>query len=408
MSLGGGSECGMDGLRIGSEGTPMDVTSVMEEALLTSTIDGDSRPGGDLPTKEIPQNSGVSGVSATSNLTAKEIPQNSGVSGVSPTSKPKRVKSKGRQRMDDARHSLNVLSKLEVRDPATWSTEERCIRHKALNFLSNDNFLRPSNNFNVSGIGNIATNAGASSSNASSKRSLMNKRGRSKDEEAPQGEKKKRESEHNSPKTLTVRDVVKNHLMVCIVDRSDANGKISDPNWTSILTRMRTSILDHCISNPGAPAPRFAPNGWHRGLRVTECKDQWSLDFLMAHISTWGEAWEGAMLDVLHRDDIPLKQRARVWIPPPEISKGDLQIMLRSQNPEIRTDDLVVLFPVDNLTETGQYFMLEVGESAVASIKARKNLNMGMGLVSASLAPIMENRPVRQNAASGADKPSSQ
>lgn len=382
-----GSDCGLSDLHLGSEGKVMDYTSGQEEALLNP-------PNSQANNEDDP--------------TANEVQQNMEVEGSSTSSKPKRVVSKGRQRMNDARYSLKILSVIEAKDPATWSAEDRCKRHKALNFLSSDTFLRPSNNFNVLGIGNTATNAGAVSSNANSKRSLMNKRVRSKDEEVAQGEKKKRESDYSSPRAVTVRDVVKNHLMVCIVDKSDSNGKISDPNWTSILTQMRTSILDYCIAKPGAPAPRFAPHGWHRGLRVTECKDQWSLDFLMAHISTWGEVWEGAMLDVIHRDDIPLKQRARVWIPPPAISKGDLQIMLRSQNPEIRTDDLVVLFAVDNLTETGQYFMLEVGESAVAAINARKNLNMGMGLVSASLAPILEKRFEGQNVASGADKSSSQ
>lgn len=184
------------------------------------------------------------------------------------------------------------------------------------------------------------------------------------------------------PQTITADD-----LSVCIVNQNDAEKKISDSNWLYLMDTMRHIIVDFCTSHPNALAPRFSSGGWCNGFRVTECNDQLSLEFLKEKIVELKQLWPGARLDIMRKADILMRQKAIIWIPPPEIGCEALQVMLRHQNPEIIPDDLTVLRLNEQCDEKGQSFLLDVGESAVSVIKTKERLNMGMDSVSVSLIP---------------------
>lgn len=54
----------------------------------------------------------------------------------------------------------------------------------------------------------------------------------------------------------------------------------------------------------------------NKGFRITEYKDQWSLDFLRSQVACIDRIWTGAKFDVVFKEYIPSKPRGRVRIAP--------------------------------------------------------------------------------------------
>lgn len=261
------------------------------------------------------------------------------------------------------------------------STQQKERYNEAINLLKNDDFLRPSNEFDVTGLRGKVINEKKNVPSGSS----VAKRNRSM-ETAERDGKKARDTSYNISEAVSVRDVVKNLLLVCIIDNNHPEGFISDGNWFTLKDRIGKAILSQCRQKPNLPAPRFNPSGWNKGFRITECKDQWSLDFLRAQVACLDGLWEGARLDVVHKDDIPSKPRARVRIIEGGYTKDDVQTMLRLQNPEIAKDDIVVSRCFEHQNMTGQQFTLELGTTALSAIEmGNGSLNFGMGVVTVNI-----------------------
>ena len=95
------------------------------------------------------------------------------------------------------------------------------------------------------------------------------------------------------------------------MDRSQEDGSISLANWRKVDKALASIFLKIMRENPGI-APTCRDGGWHRNyVKLTACADPRSLFLYRKAISGIGEVWPGAKLEVITKEEIPCRPRAR-------------------------------------------------------------------------------------------------
>ncbi|XP_073811732.1 uncharacterized protein [Musca autumnalis] len=139
-------------------------------------------------------------------------------------------------------------------------------------------------------------------------------------------------------KPVTVADDKDLHL--AIIDRADPNGRISDSHWLLFEIGLRSAI----VSGPEDQEDRqFGSAFLRKGVKVINCLNKKSRDFLVRTVEGFGALWEGANLAAVPLTDIPSRKVISAWIPPPTVDKELLLKMLRLQNPNLTTSGWTVI-----------------------------------------------------------------
>ncbi|XP_073824745.1 uncharacterized protein [Musca autumnalis] len=179
-------------------------------------------------------------------------------------------------------------------------------------------------------------------------------------------------------------------LQIAIIDRADPNGKISDSHWLLFETGLRAAI----VSGPEDPEDRQLGSAFLRkGVKVINCMNERSRDFLVQTVSGLGALWEGADLAAVSLSDIPSRKVLSAWIPPPTVSKEILLRMLRLQNPNLVTTGWTVISLVPCSELGGLVARVAVDPPGELYLREREGkLNFGSGWVRFRLSPPREKQ----------------
>ncbi|KAL7724409.1 hypothetical protein ACLKA6_008756 [Drosophila palustris] len=92
-------------------------------------------------------------------------------------------------------------------------------------------------------------------------------------------------------------------------------------------------------SEPGPP-PICKDVGWYQGnVKVIACDDERSAELYKAAVSKIGEVYPGAKLVAIDWKDVPVRPRARLWIPSSMKEPDKLLLMLQRCNPSLPSHD---------------------------------------------------------------------
>lgn len=177
--------------------------------------------------------------------------------------------------------------------------------------------------------------------NAQTSGDSTSKRNRSLEESTPVP---KRPRVHNPSTPLnsssrTFSDVLKGKIVVAVIDRSNIDGSISSDQWQVVKLKLSAGFLSVMRDNPGPP-PVTSDGGWHQGhVKLIACDDQRSCDLYKLAVSRLGEIWPGARLEVVAREDIPCRPRARTWIPAEPSCMEEILQIIKMSNPSLPTHD---------------------------------------------------------------------
>lgn len=61
--------------------------------------------------------------------------------------------------------------------------------------------------------------------------------------------------------------------------------------------------------------PTYDGAGWHNGVKIISCRDQYSLEWCKNAVKALGTIWEGANLEIVDRSEIPTIPKAKVAFP---------------------------------------------------------------------------------------------
>lgn len=154
-------------------------------------------------------------------------------------------------------------------------------------------------------------------------------------EEVPQPVAKKVCGNTTTPKLFS--EIVAGHITIAVIDRSDPDGSISPERWRKVVVKMATIFIPIMKEFPGK-GPSCRDSGWHQGhVKLIACADQRSVDLYKIAISRIGEVWPGAKLEVVDRDQIPNRPRARSRIPAEPSDPQTILELIRLGNHDLPT-----------------------------------------------------------------------
>lgn len=138
-------------------------------------------------------------------------------------------------------------------------------------------------------------------------------------------------------------EVVKDHLLMALSSEKDGVIHPVVTEWGAVESKLAELVMEYVLANKGGTVPRFDSGEIHRGYRVIRCLDGFSKDFLGKCIAKISGAWEGLSLKLIPAEDIPMRPRARIWLPKMQRDAGKMLECLKLQNPSIHMDDWSVI-----------------------------------------------------------------
>ena len=167
-------------------------------------------------------------------------------------------------------------------------------------------------------------------------------------------------------------EVIKDNLIVAL---ASVNGGITSPvvaEWGAIETKLAELVMEHVLSSKDRPVPRFDSGEIHRGYRIIKCMDGFSKEFLGNCITAISDSWDGLSLKLIPAEEIPLRPRARVWLPKMVIDNQKLLECLKLQNPQVPMDEWSII-RAEEPRENSMSLVLAISESSVAALENADN-----------------------------------
>ncbi|KNC32774.1 hypothetical protein FF38_10755 [Lucilia cuprina] len=95
--------------------------------------------------------------------------------------------------------------------------------------------------------------------------------------------------------------------------------------WGAVESKLTELVMEYLLASEDNKAPRFDSDEIHRGYR----------DFLSKCITKISDAWEGLSLKLIPAEEIPMRPRARIWLPKMTTETHKMLECLKRQNPNI-------------------------------------------------------------------------
>ncbi|XP_039968395.1 uncharacterized protein LOC120780191 [Bactrocera tryoni] len=139
--------------------------------------------------------------------------------------------------------------------------------------------------------------------------------------------------------------------------------------------------------NPGPP-PKCVNADWHQGLhKLTSCADERSAILYKKAVSLVGEVWKGARLEAVAKEDLPLRPRARIWLPAEPSTPSEIEETLRYSNPSLPTQDWRVL-RLERTDEPYQQALIMLNTESIGPLSNTKEaISYGFDMVVLKVLP---------------------
>ncbi|KAL7726270.1 hypothetical protein ACLKA6_008450 [Drosophila palustris] len=173
--------------------------------------------------------------------------------------------------------------------------------------------------------------------------------------------------------------IAKERVLVGVLDQG--NAAIPRNQWKWVETALATACFELLEQEPGPP-PVCKDVGWFQGnVKVIACDDERSAELYKTAVSNIGEVYPGAKLVAVNWKDVPVRPRARLWIPSSIKEPERLLKMLQRCNPSLPTHDWKVAKIEEMPGPTNQAVMILNKESLAPIDAAGGELNFGFSSV---------------------------
>ncbi|XP_073819713.1 uncharacterized protein [Musca autumnalis] len=188
---------------------------------------------------------------------------------------------------------------------------------------------------------------------------------------------KRKKLKHNTTASSTIKrpfnEVVKDNLMVAVAnDKNDKLSPITTAEWGMVETKLSEQVMEHVFANDDSPVPHFDSSEVHRGYRVIKCMDEFSKGFLEKCIAKISDAWEDISLRLIPAQDIPMRPRARVWLPKIDCDGPKLLQGLAKMNKDVPMDEWSVI-AIEPPNNNSMSLVLSITEAGVEALERLGN-----------------------------------
>ncbi|XP_073831518.1 uncharacterized protein [Musca autumnalis] len=206
-------------------------------------------------------------------------------------------------------------------------------------------------------------------------RQSSSKRERSRTEDTKPAKRKK--LKHNTTTSSTTKrpfnEVVKDNMLVAIANEKEGKlSPITTAEWGTVETKLSELVMEHVLANEDSPVPHFDSSEVHRGYRVIKCMDEYSKEFLEKSIAKLSNAWDDISLKLIPAQEIPMRPRARVWLPKIECDGPKLLKCLAKMNKDVPMDEWSVI-ATEPPNNNSMSLVLSITEAGVEALERLGN-----------------------------------
>ncbi|XP_036228689.2 uncharacterized protein [Bactrocera oleae] len=156
-----------------------------------------------------------------------------------------------------------------------------------------------------------------------------------------------------------------------VYDSSRGDGAISHEEWKRVAAAISAVFMKVVRGSPGPP-PRCESAGWNLGLhKLVRCADERSAFLYKEAVARVGEIWKGARLEAVAKSDLPMRPRARVWLPAEPSTPTEIEEILRYCNPSLPTQDWKVV-RLERTEEPYRQALILLNKESLAPLSSAK------------------------------------
>ncbi|XP_073838620.1 uncharacterized protein [Musca autumnalis] len=189
---------------------------------------------------------------------------------------------------------------------------------------------------------------------------------------------KRKKLKYNTTTTSTTKrpfnEVVKDNMLVAIDNEKEGKlSPITTAEWSIVETKLSELVMEHVLADEDSPVPYFDSSEVHRGYRVIKCMDEYSKEFLEKSIaSKLSDAWDNISLRLIPAQEIPMRPRARVWLPKIECDGPKLLKCLAKMNKDVPMDEWSVI-ATEPPNNNSMSLVLSINEAGVEAFERLGN-----------------------------------
>lgn len=180
-----------------------------------------------------------------------------------------------------------------------------------------------------------------------------------------------------SKKVKKSMNIDSNHMAV--IDRKDPNGRISTELWQKVEAELIDSIA---AFEGNSEELSFKGAGWLKGVKIVNCGNRKSIDFLKSVIGKIGKLYPDLKLEVINASELTVRTTVVVWIPPPIRPVETILQVLSKQNKTLSTDQWKYITSLDDKDKKGKDFRFAVDHESYKELERLGGVvNFGLGTV---------------------------
>ncbi|XP_046801702.1 uncharacterized protein LOC111687264 [Lucilia cuprina] len=169
------------------------------------------------------------------------------------------------------------------------------------------------------------------------------------------------------------------HLQAAIVNRNNRNGKFNNDIWQIVESKLLDEIANF---NGSSEDVSFNGADWYKGIKIVNCGNKNSLDFLKTTIDKLNQLNPHLNLDVIHASELPLRSIVTVWIPPPILTVETILNVLAKQNTKLLTHQWRFVTSLACKENSGRDFRFAVDQKSLEYLEEVSGVaNFGLGTV---------------------------
>ncbi|XP_065365928.1 uncharacterized protein LOC135958912 [Calliphora vicina] len=161
-------------------------------------------------------------------------------------------------------------------------------------------------------------------------------------------------------------------LQIAIIDRNEKDFKIPKISWSKIEQELLQALVHEVERTNNTNIAMFDGMHWKYGIKIVQCENMESLNFIKRFIIKLSLKSTGAQYDVIPVKELPRRSIVKVSIPPPNLDDNAIFKILKAQNHTLYTLDWTLINSREMSNKNGKNLYISISSTSLRRLRQIK------------------------------------